>query len=118
MQSGTAGFFSSGQQGMSAIASTSGDWSAMSIVMPVIEPHEAMAAAAAVTLAGPIRTASMANAQRMRWMTMTGFMISFLHDRQAVVKTPERRAPSGRDSDLGTRPSATVATRLGTMPGG
>ncbi len=64
MQSGLVGFFTSGQHGMSAIASSSATW--LPIAMPGIGADEAMAAAAAVTLTGPMRTASMANAQRMR----------------------------------------------------
>lgn len=66
MQSGMGGFFSSGQQGMAAMACSSGAWSAVSMAIPAIGPDEAMAAAAPLTVAGPIRTASMANAQRMR----------------------------------------------------
>lgn len=66
MQSGMAGLFSSGQHGMSAIASSSATWPANSIAMSAIGDDDPMAAATAVTLTGPIRTESMANAHRMR----------------------------------------------------
>lgn len=66
MQSGMAGLFSSGQHGMSAIASSSATWPAISIAMSAIGDDDAMAAAAVVTLTGPIRTENMANAHRMR----------------------------------------------------